>query len=176
MSYSIIFDTKFIKLSDGRILHLDRSGCNNDTEGRHLSDYIGKIYTYKELQEYVISFTKDGKSEESEIKLGSKWATYWDYGKQLALRANKAKTYDEFIAERDFTADRFDGINLYKPEQKTLTPEEFDECFYDYLYGDKPFSYSRIMTKLNSEAEIINTINDDKGINFYVGKKYKKIA
>lgn len=43
MSYSIIFDTKFIKLQDGRLLHLDRSGCNNDTAGRSLSDYTGKM-------------------------------------------------------------------------------------------------------------------------------------
>lgn len=38
MGYSIIFQTKIVKLSDGRILHLDRSGCNNDTEGRRPDD------------------------------------------------------------------------------------------------------------------------------------------
>ena len=45
MGYSIIFQTKIVKLSDGRILHLDRSGCNNDTEGRRPDDWTGKIYT-----------------------------------------------------------------------------------------------------------------------------------
>lgn len=39
MGYSIIFQTKIVKLSDGRILHLDRRGCNNDTEGRRPDDW-----------------------------------------------------------------------------------------------------------------------------------------
>ena len=45
MSYSIIFETKIVKLSDGRLLHLDLSGCNNDTSGRSRDDWNGKIYT-----------------------------------------------------------------------------------------------------------------------------------
>lgn len=42
MGYSITFKTKIINLSDGRILHLDLSGCNNDTECRHNDDWQGK--------------------------------------------------------------------------------------------------------------------------------------
>lgn len=43
MSYSIIFKTKIVKLSDGRILHLSLRGCNNDTEGRSSDDWRGKV-------------------------------------------------------------------------------------------------------------------------------------
>ena len=49
MSYSIIFETKIIKLSDGRLLHLNLSGCNNDDAGRSRDDWNGKIYTEKVL-------------------------------------------------------------------------------------------------------------------------------
>lgn len=42
MSYSIIFKTKTVKLSNGRILHLSLQGCNNDTEGRSPDDWRGK--------------------------------------------------------------------------------------------------------------------------------------
>ena len=34
MSYSIIFGTKIVNLSDGRDLHFFRSGCNNDDTPR----------------------------------------------------------------------------------------------------------------------------------------------
>ena len=173
MSHSIIFETKFIKLQDGRLLHLDRSGCNNDTSGRSLSDYTGKIYTYDELQKYVISLVKDGKSDHWELKLGSKYITYYDYGKHLATMANRAKTYEEFNNERYFIAKRYDGVELYKPEQKTLSPKEFSDCFYDLMYSGKPFSYSRILTTLNNELEIANTLDNGEAIEFYVGKKYK---
>ena len=44
MSYSIIFETKIVKLSDGRLLHLDLSGCNNDTSGRSRDDWNGKRF------------------------------------------------------------------------------------------------------------------------------------
>lgn len=44
MGYPIIFKTKIVNLSDGRILHLNRSGCNNDTEGRRNDEWNGKIY------------------------------------------------------------------------------------------------------------------------------------
>ena len=39
MSYSIIFETKIVKLSDGRIIHFDRSGCNNDNVGRNKNEF-----------------------------------------------------------------------------------------------------------------------------------------
>lgn len=175
MSYSIIFDTKFIKLTDGRLLYLERSGCNNDTAGRDLSDYIGKIYTYDELQKHVISLVKNGNSNNWELKLRSKNITYYDYGKHLATMANRAKTYDEFISERYFTAKRYDGVNLLKNnEEKVLTPKEFHDCFYDLLYGKEPYSYRRILTSLSGEKEIINTLESGQHIEFYVGKPYKK--
>lgn len=33
MGHPIIFKTKFVNLSDGRIMHLSLQGCNNDTGG-----------------------------------------------------------------------------------------------------------------------------------------------
>ena len=61
MGYSIIFQTKIVKLSDGRILHLDRSGCNNDTEGRRPDDWTGKIYTPEAFVAYAENFKQGSK-------------------------------------------------------------------------------------------------------------------
>jgi len=171
MSYLIIFETKFIKLSDGRLLHLDRSGCNNDTSGRDRGDFAGKIYTYEELQKHVISFMESEKTEGWELKIGSKFATYQDYGKHLATMANRAKTYEEFNNERYFYATRYDGVELLQPENKTLTAKEFDQYWSDN-YG-KTYSYRRLTTRLNSEEEIITSLENNKPISFYVGKKHQ---
>ena len=56
MSYSIVFETKIVNLPDGRILHLDRSGCNNDNCGRTEYDFTGKIYSKESFQEYIKKF------------------------------------------------------------------------------------------------------------------------
>lgn len=49
MSYPIIFKTKFINFSDGRIMHLSLRGCNNDDEGRNNDDWQANIYTKTEF-------------------------------------------------------------------------------------------------------------------------------
>jgi hypothetical protein len=173
MSHTIIFEAKFIKLSDGRLLHLDRSGCNNDDAGRDLSDYSGKIYTENELKErinYYLNINNDG--DGWDLKIGSKCVTYKEYGEHLLRMAKRAITYDEFIAERSFSAKRYDGVNLLKPEEKFMTPKEFDKSFYDYLYSGKPFSYTSIRTTLNSEEEITKALDSGESVSFYVGKTY----
>jgi hypothetical protein len=94
--------------------------------------------------------------------------------KDLLRMSKRAKTYEEICKERNFTASRFDGVNLYKPEEKFLSPQEFDKVFYEYLYSDKGFSYSRRTTLLNNEEEILKKLKNNQHIDFYVGKKYKK--
>ena len=173
MSYTIIFDTKFIKLNDGRLLHLDRSGCNNDTAGRNLTDYTGKIYTKTELTELANSYMKDGKTDDFDMKIRSKPSSFYDYGKHLLRMAKKAETYNDFCSERWVTAKRYDGVKLLSPEVKTLSRKEFSDCFYDLLYGCKSYSYIRILTPLESESEIVEALENKDPVQFYVEKKPK---
>jgi hypothetical protein len=176
MSHSIIFETKFVKLSDGRLLHLDRSGCNNDTSGRSLSDFIGKIYTNEKLRDYTESFMKGGKPSKEyrgELKIGNRYCSYYDYGEHLLRMSKRAISYDDFCSERRFRANRYDGVELYEPERKTLTPKEFENYFYDSIYSGKRISYRRILTTLNNETEIIKSLENNQPVEFYVGKKYK---
>ena len=172
MGYSIIFETKFVKLADGRLLHLDRSGCNNDTAGRDLSDFSGTIYTENKLKEKVNHYNEMSSSEGWDLKIGSKHVTYKDYGDHLLRMAKKALPYDEFMSQRICTATRYDGVTLLEPEQKDMTAKEFDKEFYDYLYGNKPFSYRRRLTELKGETEIITALENKEPVTFYVGKKF----
>lgn len=60
MSYSMIFETKIVKLSDGRIIHFDRSGCNNDDSGRRKDDFSGTIYIVHIIfNRYSLPYKKD---------------------------------------------------------------------------------------------------------------------
>jgi hypothetical protein len=172
MSYSIIFETKIVELTDGRLLYLDRSGCNNDDSGRTLDDFRGEIYTEEKFKERAESFMKE-KSEYWELKIGSKCVTYYDYGKHLLRMRDRAKKYNDFIKERYFSAKRYDGVELIEPEEKTLTAEEFDEIFYKLLYSGNKLSYRRLTTRLKTEEEIINALDNKQPVSFYVGKKYK---
>lgn len=172
MSYTIIFETKFVKLSDGRLLHLDLSGCNNDNAGRSRDEFIGTIYTYEELQEKVKSYINNNDLTGWELKIGSKYCTFNDYAKHLARMANNAKSFEDFNNERYFYGVRYDGVELFEPEQKILTPKEFDKFWYDN-YG-KSLSYSRLTTRLKTEQDIITALDNNEPVSFYVGKKYKR--
>lgn len=171
MSYSIVFDTKFIKLSDGRLLHLDRSGCNNDTSGRSLDDYTGTIYTEQQLKERAEHFMKNGKSDYWELKIGSKPVTFYEYGEHLLRMAKRAKTFKEFNDERYFYGIRFDGVELLSPEIKVLKPKEFDEYWYN---NTGSFRYRRLTTRLETENDIVKALENKEPVGFYVGKKYNR--
>ncbi len=56
MGYSIIFETYIVKLPDGRIIHFDRSGCNNDNMGRKQNEFTGKIYNVDDFIKYAEKF------------------------------------------------------------------------------------------------------------------------
>ena len=77
MGYPIIFETKIVKLPDGRIIYFDRSGCNNDTEGRKKDEFHGKIYTESEFVEMANRFKRDSKPYKAsepqnwELKIGN---------------------------------------------------------------------------------------------------------
>ena len=116
MSYSIIFKTKIVKLSGGRILHFNRSGCNNDTAGRRPDDWTVEIYTEQAFDKYIETFKRNSKpykiSREFDLKIYGKTASYYDYGAHLERMRKRAKSYKEFIAENQVYIKLYDGIKF----------------------------------------------------------------
>lgn len=137
MGYSIVFETKIIKLADGRLLHLDLSGCNNDDEGRARNEFRGKIYTEDAFLKYANSF-KDGskpmkESEYFDLKIGSKYSTWYDYGNHLLRMLKRATTWKELCDERYCYGTVFDGVEITEAgKTKLYTPSEWDEVCYDF--------------------------------------------
>ena len=131
MGYNIIFKTKIVNLSDGRILHLDLSGCNNDTEGRDNDNWKGKVYTKEDFVKYAEEFKINSKpSKESEgfdLKIGSRYCTYYDYGTHLLRMMKRAVSFDELKRSEDYVSfNKIDGATVFEDEKEIkMSMEEF---------------------------------------------------
>lgn len=173
MSYSIVFRTKIIKLSDGRLLHLDLSGCNNDYRGRRCDDWNGKIYTKDDFVKYAEGFMEGSKpikeSDGFDLKIGSRYCTYYDYGKHLLRMLKRAVTFDELKQSGKYVSfDRIDGATVYEDDKEIkMSMKEFDSYFYKKLYHGG-IKYRINYTPLNNEKDIVNTLDNGDSVKIYI--------
>lgn len=176
MGYGIIFKTKIVNLSDGRILHLSLQGCNNDNEGRKNDDWQGKIYTKEDFIKFAEGFKNDSKpSKESEgfdLKIGSRYCTYYDYGMHLLRMLKKSVTYDELIHSGKYVSfNRIDGVTVFENDKPTeMTMKEFDDYFYKKLYSNARIRYRINYTFLETEDDVIKAFDDENSVRIYISK------
>lgn len=177
MSYSIIFKTKIINLSDGRILHLDLRGCNNDTEGRKNDDWHGKIYTKEDFIKYAENFKTNSKpskeTESFDLKIGSRYCTYYDYGTHLLRMMKKAISFDELMHSGKYVSfNRIDNITVFEGDEKIeMSLKEFDSYYYGHIYHDHDGIRYRVnYTLLESEDDVISAFDNQYPIKIYISK------
>ena len=179
MSYSIIFETKIVKLPDGRIIHFDRSGCNNDTEGRKKDEFHGKIYTELEFIEMANRFKQNSKPYKAsdpqfwELKIGSRYGTYYDYGEHLLRMLKRALPYEDFIKQYGFSARYCKSIELLEPERREMTVEEFDRLYYE-LNRKGSLSWRCNMEYPKELTTIIDCMEQGKELLFCIMKHGRK--
>lgn len=184
MSYPIIFETKIIKLSDGRILHCSLQGCNNDTCGRDREDFICKIYTKEEFEKLIESYKKDSQpykiSNVFDLKIGSRTCSIYDYGKHLETMLKRAKTLEELNKERIYYMRVLNSVEIIERKEDgkfnriELNAEEWktEENKYEYRYD----CYVTFHTDtIREESEIVKTLENKLYYHFYIGKKCCKI-
>lgn len=167
MGYSIIFQTKIAKLPDGRIIHFDRSGCNNDAEGRVKGEFTGTIYTEEEFIKRAEGFMEDSKpykdTQQFDLKIFSRYASYYDYGKHLLRMLKRAEDIDKIIANNYFHAKYCEQVEILEPEEKIVTVEEFGQMSYDTIMRYRP------MYKFTSDIDsIINLLSAGKHLVFTI--------
>lgn len=174
MSYSIVFETKIVRLSDGRIIHFDRSGYNNDNAGRRKDDFSAKIYTVDEFIQKAEDYKKYSKpykeTDYMDLKIGSRSATCYDYGEHLLRMLKRAKPYTDFINSMYFRVEHLTGIQLHKPAEKFMTVEEFDKEFYKLLYSGNGLSYSRLVEypNIRDEENLVRLIEARAPLSFEI--------
>ncbi len=175
MSYSIIFETKIVRLSDGRLLHLDLSGCNNDNSGRNRDDWSGKIYTEEEFMKYAEGFMKDSnplkKCNGFDLKIRSKCSTWYDYGSHLLRMMKRSVTLEELKHSGKYVSfNRVDGVTVYEDEKEIeMTIKEFDSYYYKKLYNGV-IRYRTHYTLLKTEEDIVNVLDNGKPVRIYISK------
>ena len=175
MSYSIIFETTIIKLSDGRLLHLSLQGCNNDNAGRRRDDWHSKIYTENDFVKYAEKFMVDSKpikeSDGFDLKIRSKYCTYYDYGKHLLRMLKKATSFDELKRSGKFvTFSSIDGATVYEVGKVLeMSMKEFDDYFYKKLYNGG-IRYRINCTPLYTESDVVNALDNGLSIRTYISK------
>lgn len=176
MGYSIIFETKIVALSDGRLLHFDLSGCNNDNCGRSRDEFTGKIYIKDDFIRYAEEFKKNSKSvkesDSFELKIGNRYCTMYDYGEHLLRMLKRSVTFDELIDKRICYGKVYDGVELKEDGKQdvVLSPDEWDKICYDFMYGERTGRAYIRTHKITKEKEIIKSIENGDRVSFYIGK------
>lgn len=175
MGYSIIFKTKIVNLSDGRILHLDLSGCNNDTEGRNNDDWKGRIYTKEDFIKYAEGFKSGSKSakesEDFDLKIGNRYCTLYDYGTHLLRMMKKAVSFDELKHCGKYVSfNKVDGVTVIENgKEVVMTTEKFEKYAKEKMYkGGCRYRINYIL--LNTEDEVIAALDNKDTLRIYISK------
>lgn len=179
MSYTMIFETRIVKLDDGRIIHFSLSGCNNDNEGRIRNEFTGKIYTADEW-EAEISRWESINDEGFNLKISGRTRSYAEYGKHLRLMTKRAKTFDEMKKERAFWGIVLDGVTYYPADNSKPIEYPFgNECEKicdDVFYGRKKGRIARRTRMIDNVDDVVDSLTKKQPAEFYIGRKYKHIA
>ena len=176
MSYSIIFETKVVKLPDGRILHLSLEGCNNDDAGRKRDEFRGRVYNSE--SEFIINVEKfkmasrpfkDG--GDFDMKIRSKCVSVYDYGEHLLRMLKRAITWQELANKyRICKAVVFKGVTVHEEgkEEVFLTSREWDKVCYDFWYGRRKGRYITQYQHLYSIEQIVEALDSNESMLFHI--------
>lgn len=176
MSYSILFDDKFARLSDGRLIYFSRWGCNNDNAGRGRDEYHAKIFTDESVREYVKSLKESSLPVSESVyggdfKIRSRWATDFDLGSHLERMIRRAVPFHQMKQERRLRGKVLDKIEvaINGGEPVEYTPKEWDKVWADIIYGN-----DHVETKYHShfiydEEEFTASVINDETVEFYIG-------
>lgn len=171
MGYTIIFKTKIINLSDGRIMHLDLSGCNNDDHGRRNDDWFAKIYNKEDFIKYAEGFKigskpikELGEMEGFDLKIGSRYCTYYDYGMHLLRMMKRAVSFDEL---KNASFYHIDGAIIYDGDKEIkLNLKELE----DFIHSPDHYGqgYSLSLTFLETEEDVVKAIDNNEELLIWI--------
>ncbi len=174
MSYAIIFETKIVKMPDGKIIHFDRSGCNNDDAGRNKDEFTAKIY---ENEQAFIAYAENFKQSYDagfELKIGSREASYNDYYEHLIRMLRRGKSLEDFGKSYNFYGWYCDTVDVYEPKRVTMTADEFSEKFYELLHSGKlRYRQNKVRLGINEMDKIVNRLENNEPICFMIKSRKK---
>lgn len=136
MGYKIVFQDKYIDLGDGQYLYLERSGCNNDTEGRKKDIYTAALLPETEVIHIIDGYLEANEDDDWVMKIGSRQVNLHQYGKHLKTMFKRAITWD--ATRMDSGATLIDQVNIYFKDKDVtghLDIEEWSQVWTEYVYN-----------------------------------------
>lgn len=196
MSYPIVFQTKVVKINDNEIIHFNRVGCNNDDEGRVANVYETKIRTIEDFKRMAEGFIINSKPYKEtgvfDLKVGSKWCSFYDYGMYLLRALKRADNLETFKNNYAFRATVIKGIEatdidnaIHKVFSIIEYPDIFDiyyESFYKSRSGNRVFegidfgkaSCRKVIDYIYDIKDSIDLIKEGFPIECYIKKNKKE--
>jgi hypothetical protein len=196
MSYPIVFQTKVVKINDNEIIHFNRVGCNNDDEGRVANVYEAKIRTIEDFKRMAEEFMINSKPYKEtgifDLKVGSKWCSFYDYGMYLLRALKRADNLETFKNNYTFRATVIKGIEaididnaIHKVFSIIEYPDIFDiyyESFYKSRSDNRVFegidfgkaSCRKVIDYIYNIKDSIDLIKEGFPIECYIKKNKKE--
>lgn len=189
MSYPIVFQTKVVKINDNEIIHFNRVGCNNDDEGRVANVYEAKIRTIEDFKRMAEGFIINSKPYKEtgifELKVGSKWCSFYDYGMYLLRALKRADNLETFKNNYAFRATVIKGIEATDTDNavhKVFSIIEYPDIFYELRSDNRVFegidfgkaSCRKVVDYIYDIKDSIDLIKEGFPIEFYIKKNKKE--
>lgn len=189
MSYPIIFQTKVVKINDNEIIHFNRTGCNNDFEGRVANVYEAKIRTIEDFKRMAERFIINSKPYKEtgifDLKVGSKWCSFYDYGMYLLRALKRADNLETFKNNYAFRATVIKGVEVTDIDNgihKVFSIIEYPNIFYELRSDNRVFegidlskaSCRKVVDYIHNIKDSIDLIKEGFPIECYIKKNKKE--
>lgn len=161
MSHTIIYQTKVIKLEDGRLIHLTRQGCNNDTAGREKGVFDGKLYTREAFEKFISDIEKGEKGNpDATIQIGSRWCNLKDYATHLRRMLKRAVTWEELQIK---ASNKFTHAPYAENPVSAIArfPEDKEYTRYDLTNKDSYKEFYKLLDKYFYKAGFSYSVTYD---------------
>lgn len=143
MSYPIVFQTKIVKINDNEIIQFNRIGCNNDTANRVANIYEARIRTIEDFKRMAEEFMVNSKPYKEtgilDLKVGSKWCSFYDYGMYLLRALKRADDLETFKNNYAFKATVIKGVEITNVDNsihKVFSIIEYPNIFDELLWSN----------------------------------------
>lgn len=189
MSYPIIFQTKVVKINDNEIIHFNRIGCNNDTAGRVANVYEAKIRTIEDFKRMAERFIINSKPYKEtgifDLKVGSKWCSFYDYGMYLLRALKRADNLETFKNNYAFRATVIKGVEVTDIDNaihKVFSIKEYPNIFFELRSDNRVFegidlgnaSCRKVVDYIHNIKDSIDLIKEGFPIECYIKKNKKE--
>ena len=106
-----------------------------------------------------------------DLKIRSKYVTWYDYGAHLLRMMKRAITFEEMKNSNKYVSfNRLDDVTVFENGQETkMSMNEFNKIFYKKLYAGG-LRYRLNYTLLQTEEDVVKAFDEGHSVKIYISK------